>query len=77
MNLEKKLQVVRHCLMPGQTINAIIKKFNLQDVSPAELRILIDQFKLFNTTAVFKPGMIVFIPILERHYSTVFKYPNE
>ena len=71
----QRLQVKQHCLMPGQTINAVIKKFNLQDVSTEELKILVDSFKNYNTQNVFKPGMTIFVPILERHYSTVFNYP--
>lgn len=76
MELTKKLQVKKHCLMPGQTINAVIKKFNLQDVQENEMKILLDNFKLFNNHPIFKPGMEVFVPILERHYSKVFTYPE-
>lgn len=77
MELSRNLQVVRHCLMPGQTINAVIKKFNLLDISKDEMDFLIEQFKKHNTQTVFKPGMSVFVPILERHAPEVFKYPSK
>ena len=77
MEISKRLQVKRHLLMPGQTINAILKKFNYQDVNDSEMKLLVEQFKLYNSQTVFKPGMSVFVPILEKHYAQAFNYPSQ
>jgi hypothetical protein len=59
--------------MPGQTVVAALKLYNLHDVTPEEQRFLLTQYKEINTPENPRPGVRVMIPILERHYPEVFK----
>jgi hypothetical protein len=72
MKLSKRIQAKSHLFMPGDTVQAVVKKYNQHDVSKEEMEHLIDQFKDINPPAVLKPGVNALIPILERHQSTVF-----
>lgn len=62
-----------HMFMPGETLSGAIKKLNLYDVSIEETSSLLRIFKEINGESVLKPGMRALIPILPRHYTTVFK----
>lgn len=57
--------------MPGDTVQGVIKKFNLMDVSSDEMNHLIERFKKINVEGAIKPGMVMLIPILERLESSV------
>ena len=56
-----------HLFMPGHTVEAIIKKFNRQDVSAQELRLLVNHYKIINGEEVISAGTSAMIPILDRH----------
>lgn len=53
--------------MPGQTINAALKKVNNQDVTAEELARLQLAFNELNGARVPKPGQRFELPVLERH----------
>ena len=72
MNIEQRPKVLPHMLMPGQTIQGVIKQFNLYEVTKEEAQLLIGLFKDINGDKNFKPGERVYIPILERLYQRVF-----
>ena len=71
--LSPKVRAKPHMFMPGETITAAIKKYNLYDVSKDEMKLLLQQFSTFNPDPVMRPGMRVMVPILERHHAEVFK----
>lgn len=72
--IPKQTQKVKpHMFMPGETVGAAIKKYNLYDVTADEMKKLIQLFTQINGQKNFKPGMRVMIPILEKHYATVFQ----
>jgi hypothetical protein len=56
--------------MPTQTINGVIKKANLHDVTPLELIELNTSFNELNEGRVPRPGQVFTVPILDRHSST-------
>lgn len=66
-------KVKPHMFMPGETVGAAIKKYNLYNVTTDEMKKLLGMFVSINGEKNFKPGMRVMIPILERHYDEVFK----
>jgi hypothetical protein len=72
MAIKKRPQAVPHMFMPGQTVTAAIKKFNLHDVTKEEMVELLTQYKSINPRQNPKPGQKVLIPILERHQAQVF-----
>lgn len=72
MTLNTRLQAKNHMFMPGDTVSGVIKKYNLFDTTPEEMKMLIDQFKDINTPQVLKPGISALIPILPRHDAKVF-----
>ena len=57
---------VPHMFMPGETIEAIIKKVNLHSVDPNELKELMTEFNRINGGHVPKVGMSAKIPVLQR-----------
>ena len=67
----KHLKAKSHMFMPGDTVQGVIKKFNLMDVSSDEMNHLIERFKKINVEGAIKPGMVMLIPILERLESSV------
>lgn len=73
MKIGLTLKAKPHMFMPGETITAAIKRYNLYDVTKDEMEKLLEDFKKINDSLVFKPGMRGMIPILERHHSSVFK----
>lgn len=66
------LKAMNHMFMPGDTVQAVIKKFNLMDVSSEEMLELIERFKAINAEGAIKPGMKMLIPILQRLEDKVF-----
>lgn len=70
---ETQRQLVKpHNFMPGETLSAAIKKFNMYDVTPDEMQNLLMAFKNINGEAICRPGDRVLIPILKRHHTAVF-----
>jgi hypothetical protein len=67
------IKAVHHMFMPGETVTATIKKYNLYQVTREEMPGLLEMFKEVNTAENPKPGMNVLIPILERLQPEVFK----
>lgn len=65
------LKAKNHMFMPGDTVQGVIKKFNLFDVSEQEMAHLIERFKSINVEGAIKPGMKMLIPILQRLESQV------
>jgi len=61
------MRTIRHLFMPGQTINAAIKKHNRHDVTSEELDLLMREFITLNSDAVPRVGQSKLIPILDRH----------
>lgn len=59
-------RTVPHMFMPGETIEAIIKKVNMHSVDPNELRVLMQAYNQINGTKVPKVGQAVKIPVLTR-----------
>ena len=55
-----------HMFMPGETIEAIIKKVNMHSVDPNELRALMEEFNRLNNGIIPKVGTAVKIPVLQR-----------
>ncbi len=55
-----------HVFMPTETINGVIKKVNLHNVTAYELETLIVYFNEMNGRQVPKPGRPYQIPILDR-----------
>jgi hypothetical protein len=74
MKISKRIQAKSHMFMPGDTVQAVVKKFNLHDVTKEEMCQLIDQFKDINPPLVLKPGINALIPILDRHQDKVFTH---
>jgi hypothetical protein len=72
MKIGLTLKAKPHMFMPGETINAAIKRYNLYDVTKDEMVSLLEDFKKMNDSPVFKPGMRGMIPILPRHWEQVF-----
>lgn len=72
MIIKVKSKSKLHLLMPGETITAVLKKYNLYDTTKEEVEALLLQYKAINSDTVQKPGSRVMIPILKRHQSTVF-----
>jgi len=62
---------VEHCFMPGQTIEAAIKKINMHDVNSAEIVELIKAYNHLNNNEVPKIGITVKIPVLLRHENVI------
>lgn len=60
------MKTVQHVFMPTETINGIIKKENLHNVTPFELEMLLSYFNEMNGRQVPKPGRPYAIPILDR-----------
>jgi hypothetical protein len=52
--------------MPGETIQAVIRKYNRQVLSPAQLTELTRDFNRLNGTTVPRAGETRKIPLLER-----------
>lgn len=73
MTIALRVRAVPHLFMPGQTVSAVLKLYNLQDVMPGELKELLAQFKSINGDKNFKAGEKGMIPILVRHQQEVFK----
>ena len=57
---------IPHMFMPGETIEAVIKKVNMHSVDPNELRALMSEFNRINGSQVPKVGMSAKIPVLQR-----------
>lgn len=76
MTLAAKTKAKAHLFMPGDTITAAIKKYNLFDVTKNEMVVLLRVFNTLNTDAVPKAGQRVMIPVLPRHHDEVFKKPS-
>lgn len=72
MGIKVRARAQPHLLMPGETITAVLKKYNLYDASKEEVASLLLQYKAINTDAVQKPGNRVMVPILLRHQAAVF-----
>lgn len=70
--IKNRTQAVPHMFMPGETIGAAIKKYNLYDVTKEEMIELLTAFNSINVAGNPKPGMRVLIPILGRHQQQVF-----
>lgn len=75
MTTHLSVRVKPHLFMPGETVVAAIKKYNLHDVTRDEQKLLLKQFKEINTDTVPRAGTRAMIPILSRHYEQVFKKP--
>jgi hypothetical protein len=58
--------------MPGETVGAAIKKYNLYDVTKTEMEDLLREFTDINGVKNFTPGTSVLIPILLRHQAEAF-----
>ena len=71
MSFKPPQKAVSHMFMPGETVVAAIKKYNLYDLTKQEVDLLLREFKEHNTE-IPRPGMRVLIPILERHQAAVF-----
>lgn len=61
-----------HMFMPGETIEAIIKKTNRHDANQIELEQLIREYRLINGIGVPRAGTQALIPVLARHQTEVF-----
>ena len=59
-------KTIPHMFMPGETIEAVIKKVNMHSVDPNELKVLMIQFNLINGDTVPKVGSSAKIPVLQR-----------
>lgn len=53
-----------HLFMPGQTINAALKRFNGHNLTAEELAWLQAEFNRVNNYPLVKPGMRLVIPLL-------------
>lgn len=73
MTIPDRIKAKPHLFMPGQTVQGAVKQFNMYDTTPAEIIELMEQFKTINDNAIPKPGMNMMIPILPRHFKTVFE----
>jgi hypothetical protein len=73
MGIQPRAKAIPHLLMSGDTITAVIKCKNLYDVTPLELRELMETFSMINGLTVLKPGATVMVPILQRHQAEVFE----
>lgn len=62
-------QVAVHCFANGHTIEAVIKKENMHDVTQEELVALLARFNELNKGMVPKLGTIAKIPLLEKYVS--------
>lgn len=74
MSLTNRIKAKQHMYMPGDTVSAVIKKYNLFDVSKEELVQLIEEYKAINNPGVIKPGTSALVPILQRHHAAVFTH---
>jgi Glu-tRNA(Gln) amidotransferase subunit E-like FAD-binding protein len=72
MSIRPRARALPHLFMPGDTIQAVIKKTNLHDVQDHELKDLVQTYGMINGNEVPKAGTSVMIPILGRHQATVF-----
>ena len=72
MAIRPRARALPHMFMPGQTVQAIIKKMNMHDVTPEELKELVATFTMINGDEVPKAGTSVMIPILPRHQAAAF-----
>lgn len=54
-------------LTMGSTLNGLIKSLNKYNVTSDEMPQLIEMLKSLNTTATFKAGETIFVPVLERN----------
>lgn len=72
MSIRPRARALPHIFMPGDTIQAVIKKINLFDVDPQELKDLVQTYGMINGNEVPKAGTSVMIPVLSRHQPTVF-----
>lgn len=72
MSIRPRARAMPHLFMPGDTIQGIIKKINLYDVTPQELNELVQTYGMINGNEVPKAGTSVMIPVLSRHQATVF-----
>ena len=72
MSIRPRARALPHLFMPGDTIQAVIKKVNQHDVTPQELADLVKTYGMINGTEVPKAGTSVMIPVLTRHQPTVF-----
>ena len=61
------MQTHPHVFKVGDSINGAIKKYNRYDVTLEEMNQLIQVFKDLNDIPVYRPGMKVEVPVLERH----------
>ena len=57
---------INHMFMPGETIEAIIKKVNMHSVDPNELRALMEEYNRLNNGEIPRVGKSVKIPVLSR-----------
>jgi len=57
------MKTVKHCLMPGHTISAVIRRYNryVTGEDYAELR---EEFTRLNGNQIWRAGMTVMVPIL-------------
>lgn len=74
MSLTNRTKAKQHMYMPGDTVTAVIKKYNLFDLTRDELNHLIEEYKEINLPGVIKPGTSALIPILQRHHAAVFTH---
>ena len=72
MGLKIRPQALPHLFMPGETVTAAIKKYNLYQAEPVEMDELIAQFKAINSSIVPRPGTRALIPIIPRLQEQVF-----
>ncbi len=72
MSIRPRARALPHLFMPGDTIQAVIKKLNRHDVLPEELKDLVVTYGMINGNEVPKAGTSVMIPILARHQADVF-----
>lgn len=72
MTIRPRARALPHLFMPGDTVQAIIKKLNRHDVTPQEMKDLVATYGMINGTEVPKAGTSVMIPILTRHQADVF-----
>lgn len=76
MSIKPRARAVPYLFMPGDTVQAVIKKQNRHDVLPEELVELNKTYLMINGQEVPRPGTSALIPILSRHQADVFGKKN-
>ena len=60
-----KYNYTQHMFMTGQTIHAVLKKYNNMVADDDTLSALVDEFNKINNNAVPRIGSVLQIPVLE------------